>query len=334
MSTIASPLEHTVVVLEACHCEIPAFELDHLYREYPDTLPHEIAERIKDATIVITTIREVKPEHAEQAPNLKLLVVMGTGCAWVDGEYYAKRGITVCNCPQSNVESVSSHALGLYFAVRRRFLPMHQLTTTTDEWYKQGTLTKKWEGGPPPSCAQEVIGIIGYGALGKAIETLCHGVGMGRVVLAERRGAEQIREGRESLEKVLKSATVLVICCPKDASTIGLIGETEMSQMRKDAIIINVARGGIVNEIALAKALQEKSIYGAATDVLDEEPSKRGKSPLLPLDEEIPNLLISPHVSWYAQQTLKNLQRLMSEAVEGFARGKPVNVVVSPSREE
>lgn len=332
MSVIADSLEETIVVLEACHCTIPPFNLSHNYREYHDTLPSEIGERIRDATIVITTIRQVTPEHAAQAPRLKLLVVMGTGCAWVDAEYYAGRGITVCNCPQSNIESVSGHAMGMYFAVRRQLFQMHYLATKTDEWPKNSTLTKKWEGGPPLSCGQEVVGIVGYGALGKAIEKLCHGIGMCKVMIAERKvtAAEKLRSGRDSFESVLRHATVIVICCPKDDSTVNMIDAPELREMRQDAILVNVARGGIINEQALATALTDRSIAGAATDVLEQEPGERGKSPLLPIEGEIPNLIISPHVSWYAQQTLQNLQTLMKAVVEGFYHGKPVNVVVTP----
>ena len=333
MSLIANPLKETIVVLEACHCPMPEFNLSHNYREYYDTTPNDIGERIKDATIVITTIRQITPEHVEQAPHLRLLVVMGTGCAWVDAEYYAKRGVTVCNCPSSNIESVSGHTLGMYFATRRRFLAMHKLVTETNEWHEQSSLTKLWDGGPPLSPSQEIVGIVGYGALGKAIKKLCHAVGMGKVVIAERKGisAEQLREGRVSFENMVQRATVIIVCCPKAPSTIDLISYNELQEMRKDSILINVARGGIVNEQALANALKERKITGAATDVLEVEPAERGKSPLVPVDDEIPNLLISPHVSWFAQKTLENLQSLLKQAVEGFVGGKPVNIVVAPA---
>lgn len=326
--------EDHIVVLEGCHVQVPRFDIPHSYTEYFDTAPDEVGERIKDATIVIITVKQMTVEQAEMAQRLKLIVVMGTGCGWVGPmqDYFVKRGITVCNTPQTNIDSCSGHALGLYFAVRRKTLQMHNLATKTDEWPARGSLTKMWEGGPTLSCGQEVVGIVGYGALGQAIEKLCRGVGMGEVVIAERKGVatNQTRVGREALDALIKRVTVLFLCCPKDASTENLIDKPELEQTRQEAIVINMARGGIVNEQALADALREKKIYGAATDVFEIEPGKRGQSPLLPLDGEIPNLTVSPHISWFAQQTLKNLQRLLKAAVEGHAAGRPVNMVVDP----
>jgi lactate dehydrogenase-like 2-hydroxyacid dehydrogenase len=133
---------------------------------------------------------------------------------------------------------------------------------------------------------------------------------------------------RMPFEEVVRSATVLVICCPRDASTVDLIGEKELRSMRKEAVVVNVARGGIVNEAALAKALTERWIAAAATDVLEREPGGRGTTPLLPLQGEVPNLTITPHVAWFAAQTMENLKILLKEGIEAWVAGKPINVVV------
>jgi lactate dehydrogenase-like 2-hydroxyacid dehydrogenase len=133
---------------------------------------------------------------------------------------------------------------------------------------------------------------------------------------------------RVPFEEVLSMVTVLVICCPRDASTIDLIGEEELREMRKEAIVVNVARGGIVNETALAKALTEGWIAAAATDVLETEPGGRGTTPLLPLEGEVPHLTITPHVAWFAAQTMKNLKEGLKEGLEAWIAGKPINIVV------
>lgn len=135
---------------------------------------------------------------------------------------------------------------------------MHVRTTTTGEWARQGSLTKSFLDGPPFTASQEVLGIVGYGALGKRIERLARAVGFGDVLVSERKGAAQIRVTRLAFEEALKTATVLVLCCPRDRQTINLIGEAELKLMRRDALLINVARGGIVNEAALAKALEQR----------------------------------------------------------------------------
>jgi glycerate dehydrogenase len=173
-----------------------------------------------------------------------------------------------------------------------------------------------------------VLGIVGYEALGKRIEMLARAIGFGHVVIADRKGAAQIRTTRQPFNEVLKTATVLVLCCPRDRTTLNLIGEAELKLMRRDALLINVARGGIVNEAALAEALKQSWIAGAATDVLAVEPGVMG-SPLLPKNgEPIPNLTISPHIAWFAQETISTLQRLLKEGVDGWAAGNPVNVHV------
>lgn len=208
---------------------------------------------------------------------------------------------------------------------------MDAVTRRGGEWVENGTLTPRWDdvAGAPLSCGQEVVGIVGYGRLGRRIEGLCRGVGMGRVVVAGRKGVTGLRDGdRVDLEEVLRIATVLMICCPRDASTIDLVGEEELRSMRKEAVVINVARGGIVNEAALAKALTERWIAAAATDVLEKEPGGRGTTPLLPLEGDVPNLTITPHVAWFAAQTMTNLKTMLKEGLEGWMAGKPVNVVV------
>jgi phosphoglycerate dehydrogenase-like enzyme len=320
--------KHHVVCLEECHCEIPKFAFPHTYQGYHNTANHEIVERIQDATIVISTIVQVKPGDMDKAPYLQLLAVMATGMDWVDKEYCARRGITVISCPQSNIPAVSEHAIGLYFAARKKIVEMHVQTTTTDEWAQEGSLTKRFLEGPPLTASQEVLGIVGYGALGKRIEILARAIGFGDVVISDRKGAAQIRDTREPFNEVLKKVTVLVLCCPRDPTTVNLIGEAELKLMRRDALLINVARGGIVNEAALAKALTQRWIGGAATDVLEVEPGVMG-SPLLPNNgKPIPNLTISPHIAWFAQETISTLQRLLKEGIDGWVAGKPVNVYV------
>lgn len=317
-----------VVCLEECHCEIPTFSFPYSYRGYQNTATHQVAERIKDATILISTIVHVTPTMMEQAPHLKLLAIMATGMDWVDKEYCAKRGISVISCPQSNIPAVSEHTVGLYFSARKKIVEMHNLTTTTNEWARQGTLTKKFGGGPPLSCSQEVMGIVGYGFLGKRIEMLARAIGFGEVIIAERKGATVPRDGRVAFDDVLKKATVCVVCCPRDTSTVNMIGNAEFGLMRRDAVLINVARGGIVNEHALARALKDGTISSAATDVLEIEPGLIG-SPLLPKDEEpIPNLTITPHIAWFAAETITTLQRMLKDGIDGWVAGKPTNVAV------
>lgn len=306
----------------------------HTLDVYQKTAPEEIVERIKSATIVIANVCEIMPEHVEQAPHLQLLLILATGMGWVDKAYFAKKGITVMNNPGANIDAVTEHFLGLYFASRKRMSMVDNLVKTTHEWQNRNSLAKiAWPQGPTLGCKQEVLGIIGYGAIGHRIEHLARVLEFNTILIAERKGAEKIRPGRVAFEEVLECATTVVCVCPRDVDTLNLIDEAQLRQMRKDALLINIGRGGIINEAALAKALRENWIFGAATDVLDIEPNGPGGTPLLPDlskgDEEIPNLLITAHTAWFSQGTLENIRNWSRESVQAFVEGGTLDPKVS-----
>ena len=321
--------KHHLVVLEECHIPLPSFPFPHTCKGYFNTSPSEVSERIRDATLVITTIVPITRADLESAPHLQFVAIMATGMPSLDREAFVEHQIAVVNCPQSNIPAVSEHWLGLYFAARKKVVELHRATTETSEWIEKGTLVKRWgEAGPPLGVAGEVLGIYGHGALGDRIELLARSVGFGEILIAERKGIENknVRMGRTGFDEVLERATCFVVTCPKDASTIDLIDEQELKKMRKETCLINMARGGIVNEVALAKALREGWISCAATDVLEHEPGGPGTSPLLPDltrgETPVPNLTISPHCSWYSVRTIEMLHKLLLEGTVGFVEGK------------
>ncbi|CAK3922843.1 Glycerate dehydrogenase [Lecanosticta acicola] len=319
--------KHHIVFLEAVHLPLAPLPFEYSIDSYQRTFRSEIAERIKPATIVISNVNTVTPADMDTAPHLQLLAILATGMAWVDKPYCARRGITVLNAPSANIDAVSEHFLALYFASRKRVGVIDQTVRTSDEWLQTNSLTKKvWPQGPPLGCKQETVGIIGYGALGKRIETLCRALGFKEILVAERKGARDVREGRMDFEELLRRSTTIVVVCPREPETIDLISERELKSMRKEALLINIARGGIVNEAALAKALQEDWIFGAATDVLNTEPGGPGTTPLLPdLDKgekEVPNLIVTSHVAWFSGVTIETLQNINKDAMTAFVEGR------------
>ena len=177
----------------------------------------------------------------------------------------------------------------------------------TDEYAEKGTLTHTF-GGYPNTLPPETMAIIGYGSLGQRIAALTRVLGM-KVVVAERKGQSSVREDRTAFETCLRDATVVVVTATKSAETINMIADSEFATMRRDAILINVARGGIVNERDLVAALRQGAIAGAAVDVFEVEPPIRGLSPLL--DETNPNLTLSAHLAWFSVETVQNLQDLV-----------------------
>ena len=150
------------------------------------------------------------------------------------------------------------------------------------------------------------------------------------VLVAERKGASEIRQGRTGFEDAIKKGTVFVLVVPLDENTRDMISTPEFEAMDPTALVINVGRGGVINEAALAKALKEGQIAGAATDVFEHEPATTENCPLL--DPSIPNLVVTPHIAWYSSRTIQGTLATVKANIEGFVSGKPQNIVVDGSR--
>ena len=148
-----------------------------------------------------------------------------------------------------------------------------------------------------------------------------------RVLIAERKGASDVREGRIAFEDALRQGTVFIFVTPLDDSTRNMISTAELQLMDSTALLINVGRGGVINEAALARALKDGQIGGAATDVFEHEPATRENCPLL--DASIPNLIISPHVAWYSSETIKGTLDMVKANIEGFVGGTPQNLIIA-----
>jgi lactate dehydrogenase-like 2-hydroxyacid dehydrogenase len=332
-------ITHHVVAIEAVHCPIPEFDLPgpHSRAVHRWTDPADLPNRVKDATIIITTTIRLSAEtlSAEITPKLRLIVIMATGTDCVDIAAASARGITVCNCPGSNIDSVSEHAIGLYFATRRKLVELHNATVAvpTDssldtEWKTNGSLlgrVRAPDGKAPLLCSDETVCIVGYGSLGKRIEAMTKGLGM-NVIIAERKGVSP-RAGRVLFEDGLKKSTVVVLCLPRSAETLNMISTAELQIMSPHAVLVNVARGGIVDEKALVEALKRGAISGAATDVYATEPAGRGDSPLLSPEAAGLNLVLTPHLAWYSERTLQNLQAAMKNTIEKWCVGEIINQV-------
>ncbi|RFU26261.1 hypothetical protein B7463_g10078, partial [Scytalidium lignicola] len=298
---------HRIVALEGHFCDIPTLRLpeSHSYTitVYDKTPVSEVAPRIKDAEIlVITTIRlnaEILSESC--SPHLRLIVAMASGTDCIDIEACKARGIMVCNSPRVNTAAVSEHAIALYFAARRKMVALHE-ATRRNQWKERGTLMglmKDTEGKAPLTCGEEVMGIIGYGAIGRRIAEMAKMLGM-QVLISGRKGSKDCPIDRTPFGEVLKKSTVLVLGLPRMKETTNLISIPELQTMRRDAIIINISRGGIVNEAALVVALKENLIAGAGIDVFEREPAGIENTPLLEEDVGDLNLTVTPHLAWYA----------------------------------
>lgn len=325
---MASPRHFNIVALETFFSPLPKISVPkpHTFTltEHNRTTVAEIPDRIKDADILITTTIPVRAEHLskEISPNLKLISVQASGTDSVDLDVCRQRGIRVLNSPGCNVDAVAEHAVGLYFATRRSIVPTMK-ATREGEWPRQGNLMRMTfsNGQSPRSCHGETAVIIGYGGVGRRIESIFTSLGMKVLISGRKNASSGAASGRVEFEKGIREATVLVLCCPRTEETVGMISGPEFEKMRPDALVINVARGGIVVEEELLKALESGKIAGAATDVYDQEPASPESSVLLGADAGL-NLVTTPHTAWIGMDTMVNYQRVVLENINGYISGQ------------
>ena len=251
--------------------------------------------------------------------NLKLICVAATGTNNIDLAAAAEKGITVCNVRSYATASVVEHVFSLILCLARS-LPQYMQAVEHGRWQQSDTFCMLDY--PVMELAGQTLGIIGYGELGRAVAAMGHAFGM-TVLVAERRGAT-LRHGRTPFDEVLSRADIVSLHCPLTGDTHNLIGSVELQRMKKNAILINAARGGIVNERNLCDALLSGEIGGAALDVLTEEPPRSG-NPLLSLTH--PKLIVTPHVAWASRNSRQRLVIEIAANIRAFLSGNPRNVV-------
>lgn len=281
-----------------------------------------VLERIGDADTVIVNKVVLGNDVFSASPRLRLVLVVATGTNNVDLEAASAHGITVCNCRGYGSDSVAQHVLTLILALGRGLMGYHE-AVRRGEWSRA-----------PFFCMLDYpiyelngrrLGIIGGGDLGQAVARLGAALGM-EVRFAERPNAETCRPDRTPFEQVLAESDIVSVHCPLTPDTRGLIGEAELRRMPAHAIVVNTARGGIVDEPALAKALREGWIGGAGVDVLSEEPPP-ANHPLLAAD--IPNLIVTPHCAWGSREARQRVVDQTVENIESWRRGETLRQVTA-----
>lgn len=296
----------------------PRFE--HTWVDYEVTQPTEIVERLRDATIAICNKLPLRADVLSQLPSLRLIAVAATGVDNVDLELCKSHNIAVCNGRNYATTSLPEHVLTLIFALRRNLIAYRDDVISGDwQQAKQFCLLNH----PINDASGSTIGIVGYGALGKATANLAQAVGMD-VLVAERKDATIIREGRTPFTEVLRRSDVLSLHCPLTEATRNLIGAAELKMMKATAVLINTARGALVDEVALVDALKDQTIGGAGIDVLRVEPPTASN---VLLEERLPNLIVTPHVAWASREAMQALADQVIDNLEAFVRGQPRNLV-------
>lgn len=283
------------------------------------TEPELIAERAHMADAVLANKCGIDRTVIESCDNLKIIALAATGTDNVDVAAATERGVAVCNIRDYCTESVAQHVITLMLSLLTG-LPWYWQDVRRGEWSRAEQFCLKER--PIREARGLSFGVIGYGTLGRRAAKLAAALGM-NVLIAERRGAD-VREGRHSFEDVVSRADVLSVHCPLTDETRGLIDREVLRAMKKDALLINTARGRVIEAEDLAEALRAGTIAGAGIDTLSVEPPP-ADHPLLAAD--IPNLIVTPHNAWASRKARQAALDHLAGVIEAFQAGAPINVV-------
>ncbi|AJZ57062.1 glycerate dehydrogenase [Paraburkholderia fungorum] len=316
-------VKHNVVFLDRASVDArvrrPAFA--HDWTEHARTDSAEVVTRLRGATIAITNKVPLRAATLEQLPGLKMIAVAATGTDILDLDACRTRGITVSNIRNYAVATLPEHTFAMLLALRRNLFAYRD-DVAAGRWQASGTFCLLDH--PIRDLAGSRLGIVGFGALGKAVGRLGRAFGMEVCAFDplpfESEGVQPL-----SFDDLLASADVISLHLPLTSQTRHLIGAAELARMKPTALLLNTARGGLVDEQALAAALTRGQIGGAGFDVLYGEPPA-ADNPLLQL--RLPNFILTPHIAWASQQAMQTLSDQLIDNVEAFIRGTPNNVVV------
>jgi len=286
---------------------------------HASTTPDQVIERLQGAQVAISNKIMIDAAAFAACPDLKLVLVTATGVNNVDLDAARKHGVVVSNCQGYGTPSVAQHTLMLLLAMATRVLD-YQTAIHQGLWQKSKQFCLL--DFPIVELEGKTLGVLGHGELGGAVAKLAEAFGM-RVLLGQIPG-RPARPDRVPLHELLPQIDALTLHCPLNEHTRDMIGAHELSLFKPHAFIVNTARGGLINEQALADALRNGQLGGAATDVLTVEPPVNG-NPLLSGD--IPRLIITPHSAWGSQEARQRIVTQVNENALGFYAGAPIRVV-------
>lgn len=299
----------------------PAFA--HDWVDHAKTAPGQVVERLAGATIAITNKVPIDTAALAALPDLKMIAVSATGTNNVDLDTCRARGIVVSNIRGYAEHTVPEHAMALLLALSRNLVAWRD-TLRAGGWQQAEQFCLFDH--PIRDLHGATLGLIGSGTLGNGVARLAEAFGM-RVLRAERPGAAMVRPGYTSFAAVLAEADAISLHCPLTETTKNLIGEAELRAMKRTALLINTARGGIVDERALIRALQEGWIAGAGFDVITAEPPLADHPMVDPDLLALPNFLLTPHVGWSSRPAMQTLADQLIDNIEAFVVGAPRNRV-------
>ena len=305
---------HKIVFLDRASLDAdvrrPGFP--HTWTDYPATADEQVVERLRDASICITNKVPVRAADLALLPKLRMIAVAATGTDNVDVGAARERGIAVANVRDYAIDTVPEHCLMLILALRRNLLA-YRADVEAGAWQRSDRFCLL--GHPIRDLAGSTLGIVGYGALGQAVARLARAFGM-RILVTSRSPVEDASVCQLGLDDLLRQSDIVTLHAPLTAGTQHMIGAAQLGLMKRGALLINTARGGLVDESALADALRAGRIGGAGFDVLSTEPPSPA-NPLLQLRQ--PNFILTPHCAWGSAQAMQRLADILIDNIEAFA---------------
>ena len=294
---------------------------EHEWVAYDRSTPIEAIERLRHADIAITNKVPIRADALSKLPDLKMIAVAATGYDVIDIAACTERGITVSNVRGYAVNTVPEHAFALIFALRRNLIG-----------YRSDVIQGKWqESGQFCFFSHDIrelsgsrLGIIGEGAIGQAVANIGRALGMD-TVFAAHKSVEGLGPLYTPFDEVIETSDVITLHAPLFPSTRHMISTPEFEAMKKKPILINTARGGLVDESALVDALERGLITGAGFDVMTTEPPTPDNPMLAVLDR--PDVIVTPHVAWASHEAMQTLWDQMISHIDNFLDGRPSNVV-------
>lgn len=293
----------------------------HTLETHARTAPDQVVERIADADIVLVNKVRLGAQELAAAPRLKMIALAATGSDNVDLQACNERGIVVSNIRGYAVRTVPEHVFALMFALQRSIVA-----------YRQSVQAGRWQQAaqfcyfdyPVRDLAGSNLGIIGAGALGQAVAQIGRALGM-NVRFAAHKGRTDMGALYTPFDTILAESDVITLHCPLTEHTRHLLGEAEFAKMARKPLIINTARGALIDDHALAAALRSGQISGAGIDVTVPEPPP-ADHPLMQL-LDLPNFILTPHVAWASNEAMQTLADQLIDNVEAFVAGRPRNVL-------
>ncbi|WP_222703861.1 D-2-hydroxyacid dehydrogenase [Treponema pectinovorum] len=286
---------------------------------YDRTPPELTVERIADSDAIFLNKVAITEEILKDCPKLKYIGVLATGYNVVDLEAAKKRGIIVTNIPSYSTDSVAQHVFSLILNFTNQ-VEQHSISVQNGDWINSKDFCY-WLS-PLTELKGKTLGIFGFGSIGQKVAKIAHAFDMNVLINVHSKKSFTGNEKSVSVEELFAQSDFLTLHAPMTAETKEIVNEKTLSLMKKTAFIINTARGGLVNESDLKKALDEQKIAGYASDVLLKEPMTKD-CPLF----KTKNCVLTPHIAWAPREARQRLFNIALENLEAFISGKPINVV-------